>query len=203
MSLIIGLTGGLATGKTTVADMFARLGAKVINADTIVHQLLAPGGSCLKAVRKAFGNDIFPNGQIDRRKLAGIVFKDRKKLRQLEKILHPEVKKIIKEEIKRYRKSKKKGIVILDVPLLFEVGLEKNVDYIVVVKASRDVQLKRAAQNLWLTKSEALRRIKAQLPLGVKSRLADIIINNQGSKKQVEKEVEKVWQRLQSRINNQ
>ncbi len=157
----------------------------------------------MKAVRKAFGNDIFPNGQIDRRKLAGIVFKDRKKLRQLEKILHPEVKKIIKEEIKRYRKSKKKGIVILDVPLLFEVGLEKNVDYIVVVKASRDVQLKRAAQNLWLTKSEALRRIKAQLPLGVKSRLADIIINNQGSKKQVEKEVEKVWQRLQSRINNQ
>lgn len=203
MSLIIGLTGGLAAGKTTVASMFAQLGARVVNADTIVHQLSAPGGSCFKAVVKAFSKDILRNGQIDRKKLAEIVFKDAKKLRQLEEILHPEVKEIIKKEIKRHRKSKRREIVILDVPLLFESKLERGVDYTVVVRAGRKIQLKRAAQNLGLTKSEALGRIKAQLPLGVKLSLADIIINNQGSKKQVQKEVEKVWQRLQSRINHQ
>ena len=193
--IIIGITGGLATGKSTVAQMFGKLGAKVVNADGIVHQLLRPRSICFEKVVKEFGKEILRSGQIDRKKLADIVFKDIKKLRKLEGILHPQVKRIMKREINVYRKVKSKGVIVLDVPLLFEAGLEGQADYTIVVRASRKEQFKRAAR-LSLNKKEAFERIKIQLPLSVKARLADIIINNEESKKKTEKAVKKIWQTI-------
>lgn len=200
MSLFIGLTGGLATGKSTVAAMFARRGARVIDADEIVHGLLEPGGSCFKIVVKTFGKQILHRGRIDRKRLACIVFKNIRKLRQLERILHPKAGEVIRKEIKGYRKSKKKEVIILDAPLLFEAGLDREVDYTIVVKAGRKEQLKRVIKRSALTKTEAFERLKAQLPLSVKMRLADIIIDNNSSRKETQKQVKAVWQMLSGRL---
>ncbi len=202
MVFILGITGGLATGKSSVAQMFGKLGAKVVSADKIAHALLKPRGVYFKKILKEFGQEILQNGEIDRKKLADIVFKDRKKLKRLESILHPQVRRVMEKEIQAYRKIKSEGVVVLDVPLLFEAGLDKDVNYAIVVKASRKEQLKRA-QKLSLDKNKALERIRAQWPLGAKLRLADIVINNEGSKKKTEKEVKKIWQKLQLKINNQ
>ena len=200
--MIIAIDGPSGTGKSTVARMFGQLGAEVINADRIVHQLLRPRSICFKKIVEEFGEEILTGSQMDRKKLADIVFKDIKKLRRLEGILHPQVIRIMKREINVYRKVKSKGVIVLDVPLLFEAGLEGQVDYTIVVRTSRKEQFKRAAR-LSLNKKEAFERIKIQLPLSVKARLADIIINNEESKKKTEKEVKKIWQKLQLRINNQ
>ena len=195
MVLILGITGGLATGKSSVAQMFGNLGAKVVSADKIARELLKPRSLYFERVVKEFGQEILKNGEIDRKKLADIVFKDRSKLKRLERIVHPQVKKMIRKEIQAYKKFTKKGVIVLDVPLLFEAGLEKFVQYTIVVKASRKEQLKRA-QKLSLDRNKALERIRAQWPLGAKLRLADIVINNEGSKKQTEKKVKRIWQKL-------
>ena len=191
---VIGLTGSLASGKTTVATMFKKCGAKVIHADNIVHQLLKPSGACYKKVVAFFGRDVCRGRHIDRKALATIVFRDARQRKKLESLIHPEVKKVIRRSLRKLKKTS--ATVVLDVPLLFESGLHKLVDVTVVVVSTQEKQLYRAHKYYTMTKAEALRRIKAQMPLRKKIQCADFIIDNNGTKKQTEKQVKLLWQKL-------
>lgn len=172
--MIIGVTGSIGTGKTTVAKIFGRLGAHVIDADKIVHRILD------KPVR---------------RKLAGFVFDDEKMLRALCRAIHPLVKKEIFSEIRKNRNKK----LIIDAPLLIESGLHRRCDYVIVVKAAQRKQVARTYKKLHLSTYQIRKRIRAQMPLKKKLALADFVINNNGSLQNTEKQVRKVWEELARR----
>ena len=193
---IIGLTGSLGSGKSTVARMFAVFGAQIIDADKIAHQQMQPGTRCFRLIVKMFGKDILTSGRINRKKVAAQVFRDPKKLRKLERIIHPAVRKIILLKIKQYKRDKRNKAVVIDVPLLFEAKLNNYVDRSIVVKANKTVQIARAVKLLGITKAEAQRRIKAQMPLRQKIRLADMIIDNNATLTQTQKQVKQIWERL-------
>ena len=198
--LIVGITGSLSTGKSTASSLFARKGAKVLDADRIAHKLMEPRKACFRKVVKAFGPSILKGGHIDRQKIAKVVFEDKRKLRALEQIIHPAVAQEIKREIRRYQKSKQRGVLIIEVPLLFEAGLDRLMDVVVVVKASRTQQIARARERSGISQQEALRRIKAQMPLNQKIQRADIIIDNGGSPFKTKKQVDRIWLKLSQRI---
>ncbi len=192
--VVIGLTGSLSTGKSTVAQMFKRSGAVVVDADQIVHRHLNQRGAVYRKLIKTFGKQIINKGGMNRKKLAEIVFKDRRKLRTLENILHPMVRLTISRELKKLKKSKK--MVVLDVPLLFESGINRLADISVVVKTKPSTQIKRAMKRLHITRTEALTRIKAQMPLKEKIRRADIIIDNNGTQIKTKEQVKDICQKI-------
>ncbi len=192
--LIVGITGSLGTGKSTVAAMFARLGAAVIDTDRIVHEQLKKNGVCYRPVVRAFGRSVAGPQGIDRAKLAGVVFHNPALLKKLVGIVHPKVYIQMKKEVAALKKNAK--VVVVEVPLLFESGFDAYVDVAVVVTAGRREQLARATGRLKITKAEALRRIRAQMPLKDKIRWADIIIDNSQTKTQTRKQVRTIWQRL-------
>ena len=193
---VIGVTGSLGSGKSTVTKMFVGLGAKALDADAIAHHLMRPGSICFQQIIKTFGKDILTAGRIDRKRIAERVFCNSRQLRKLERIIHPEVHKVILAKVKQYKTRNRKGVVIIDVPLLFEVKLDREVDISIVVKASKANQIARATKLLNITKSEAERRIKAQMPLRQKIRLADMIIDNNGTLNQTKKQVKQIWEKL-------
>ncbi|MBP9853908.1 MAG: dephospho-CoA kinase [Candidatus Omnitrophica bacterium] len=192
---IIGITGGLATGKSTVSEMFAQLGAKVLDADKIAHGLIGRNGKCVEKIKKTFGQDVISKGAVNRKALADIVFNNTAKLKKLEAIIHPQVRLNVKERLKELKKKKFKGIVVVDVPLLFEAKMDRDMDMTIVVKTRRDIQIQRAKKSLNLTQQQALSRIKAQMPLNKKAKLADMVIDNSRSKKETSKKVKKIWLR--------
>ena len=192
----LGITGSLGTGKTTVAKMFAEHGAKVIDADKIVHELLIKDKTCVGKIAKFFGSNILTRGRIDRNKLAGIVFNQPEKLKILEKIIHPAVKSEIKKRIAEVSRSNRYKAVVLDVPLLFESGIDREVDWTVTVLAKRSQQIQRVIQGKNLTKIQALKRMRAQMPLKDKIRLAEVIIDNRGNLTQTKKQVKDIWQKI-------
>ncbi|MBN1870310.1 MAG: dephospho-CoA kinase [Candidatus Omnitrophica bacterium] len=193
---IIGLTGGLGTGKSTVAKMFRGLGAAVLSADDVAHQLLRPGTVCFRQIIKDFGKGVLKGRKIDRKAVAQLVFRDKQQLRRLEKIIHPAVRKIILARIKRIKRQNRNRVVVVDVPLLFEAEMDRNVNVSIVVKASHAKRIERAVKSLNITRAEAKRRIDAQMPLRQKIRLADIIIDNDGTLNQTKKQVKQIWERL-------
>ncbi|MCA9400548.1 MAG: dephospho-CoA kinase [Candidatus Omnitrophica bacterium] len=194
---IIGVTGNIGTGKSTVSEMLAGYGAKVLSADKISRRLLWKNSPCFPKIVRAFGRGILKGGSINRSRLAAIVFNDRRTLKQLEAILHPEVKKEIMRRIERIKKRPGFSCVVLDVPLLFESGLHRDVDFTVVVNTKKDFRLKRSMRRLALTQSQILLRDQRQMPLEDKCRLADYIINNNGTIKQTKDKVKTLWQKVQ------
>ena len=193
---VVGLTGSLATGKSTVAAMFQKLGAQVIDADAIAHQLIQPQGLCFNSVVKLFGPDILSRECIDRTKLAAIVFQDGRKRKELEEIIHPAVCKEIIKQVQLFKKGTQGKIFIMDVPLLFETGLHHYVDLSVVVKTTQKQQIDRAVDRLHITQVQARQRIKAQMSLREKIKLADIVIDNRDNIRYTQKQVEGIWQKL-------
>lgn len=187
--VVIGLTGVLGSGKTTAAGYFKRLGADVIDADKIAHQVLADKG-IVKKITSYFGEDVLRNRKIDRKKLAGIVFGDGTKLKKLCGIIHP----VVLKRIKKILKKSGKGVVIIDAPLLIESGLHKAMDAVIAVRIKQSAQLKRCLR-LGYSEEEALKRIKAQMPQHKKLRYADFIIDNSGSRKEVKKQVLEIWKK--------
>jgi dephospho-CoA kinase len=185
--IILGVTGSLGSGKSTVARMFEACGGEVIDADKIGHSYLDPGTGIYRKIIKVFGNSILnPDRSIDRHKLSGLAFRDRKNLNKLNRILHPRIIREIKSRIK-YSKS---SVLILDAPLLIEFGLQALVDKLIVVKINRVNQLKRLSERkVPLSNKQALRRIKFQMPLKDKIRLADFVIDNNGTLSQTRKQV--------------
>lgn len=185
--IILGITGSLGSGKSTVAKMFRESGAAVIDADKIGHSLLKPGSRAYQKIIRHFREGILRrDGSIDRRKLASLVFKDEEKLKRLNRIMHPEIIRAIKTRVS----SSKPGVLVLDAPLLIESGLQGLVDKLIVVKINRMKQLKRISlRKAPLSDKQALRRIKAQMPLKDKIRLADFVIDNNGTLSQTRKQV--------------
>ena len=194
--IILGITGSLSTGKTVVALMFKDLGAKVLDADKIAHSQMKKGGACYEPIIRQFGKEVLNNDKIDRKKLAEIVFNDETELKKLVRIIHPVVKEAIGREIKKYSKSKKRYVIVIDVPLLFESELHRYVDWIIVVKAKRKQQIERAVEKFNMTKTQALNRIKAQMPLRDKIRLADMIIDNSEGLTKTKRQVKEIWKKI-------
>ncbi len=194
---IIGLTGSLKTGKSTVAKLFKDRGVEVIDADQLAHVVINSKGKGFKKVVKVFGSEILSKGEIDRKKLARLVFNDPQALKKLEKIIHPLVIQEMRQKIRRLRKLKLKQKVLLDVPLLFETGLDRLVDFTIVVKSSRALQIKRAVQDLNISSQQAMMRIQAQMPLKEKIQWADCVIDNNGSIPNLRKKVDLIWQKVQ------
>ena len=195
--MIVGVTGGIGTGKTTVAGMFRRMGAVVIDADEISHQLIYPGRPAWKKIVSTFGKAILGRDYfIDRKVLAKKVFSDSRRLKKLGGIIHPLVYKAIRAKIAKIKRSDPSAVVILDVPLLLESGGQKHVDKLLVVAAPHDVQLKRACGKFEIRKSDALRRIKLQMPLKEKIKIADFVIDNGGSLISTEKQARAIWKKL-------
>lgn len=199
---VIGLTGGLGAGKSTVATLFARQGAVVIDADKLAHKALQPKGGCFNVVIRRFGPAILSGGKIDRRKLADIVFKNKTQLKKLERILHPFVRKQIVHQLKNLKRKKGRVVAVLDVPLLMESGFHKLCDINIVVWAKQSQQVERASRKLGISRREAGRRIKCQLPLKSKLLLADYTINNSDDLKQTKERVNKLWQTLQQKTKS-
>lgn len=196
---IIGVTGGFGTGKTTVANIFKKLGAKVIDADRIAHRLLFKKSAVYNKTVAEFGCRILNKDEtIDRKRLSRIVFNDARKLRAYLKIIHPEIKRIIKREIKQASDGTKARVIVLDAPLLIEAGLAKAVNKLLVVKAKRDIQICRLKNKFALNKSDILKRIKFQLPLSKKIKMANFIIDNSRTVKDTEKQVRKIWREVKN-----
>ncbi|WP_022671355.1 dephospho-CoA kinase [Hippea alviniae] len=175
----IGLTGSIATGKSTVAKIFEEFGCYVIDADKLVHKIYEKGEEGYKRVVEAFGNAIlYENRNIDRKKLAEIVLKDKEQLKKLESIVHPIVERKRNEILSKIAKSKKDAIVIYDVPLLFEKDMQSMFDCVIVVWTDRETQIKRLMKRNNLSKEEAEKRINLQMSIDKKRELADIVIDN-------------------------
>lgn len=173
-SLIIGLTGGIGVGKSTLALQLAALGGKICNADTVVHRLLAKGGKAVAAVEKLFPGAV-KNGAVDRKALGDIVFHDEAKMKQLERLLHPLV---VAEETRFARKNARLGakLIVLDIPLLFETGAEKRFDKIMVASAPPFLQEMRVLKRPGMTKDTFRRIIAKQMREREKQRRADVVI---------------------------
>jgi len=191
--MIMGITGSFGSGKTTVAGMFARLGAYVIDADRIYHSLIKPGKRCYKAIIKNFGKGILrPDGQIDRIKLGQIVFKKKAKLQLLNRTVHPEIIR----EIKRIANSKKDRIIVIDGALIIESGLYKNLDRLILVRNKTKEQSRRLKRDRLLPEIETRKRIMMQMPLRKKLVFADFIIDNSGTRGETLSQVKKAWETM-------
>lgn len=184
MSIVIGLTGSIATGKSTVSSMFTELGIPVIDADKLAREVVEPGEDAYHQVVKTFGEEILLEDQtLDRKRLGDIVFADETRRQQLNEIVHPAIRKRMVEK-RDALIQKGERCVVLDIPLLFESKLEHFVDKILVVTVDEEIQLKRLMERNGYTKEEALNRIQAQMPVKRKAMLADASINNNGNQEE-------------------
>lgn len=197
--ITIGITGGYATGKTAVAKMFAGQGAEVICADKIVHKVMQPYTAVWEKIIKVFSKKILKNNNnIDRRKLAKIVFTDKKKLVKLNRLVHPSVKMELKRIIQDRESKEKTKILALEIPLLFEAGMEDWFDKIVVVTCTKKVQYKRAKIRDGLSGGEFLQRIKSQWSLSKKKRKADFVVDNSGNVAETRRQVAEIRKILET-----
>jgi len=191
--LVLGLTGTIGSGKSTVARMFKTKDSLLIDADKLAHDSFRIGSSVYKQVVAYFGEGILrPDKRIDRAKLAAIAFVNKAALIKLNKIVH----KAVIAEIKRLVKDSGKKLVILDAALLIEAGLKKMVDKLVVVKAGRQQQILRSQRRLGLSKDEVSQRMKYQISQSAKLRLADFIIDNSGLISKTRKQVSEIRRAL-------
>ena len=196
--LVVGLTGGIATGKSTVAAMFAARGAAVVDADRIAHALQEPGQSCHRQIVDALGVGILDEaGRIERRRLGSRVFADASARRRLEAIMHPAIREACENEI-RAAEAAGWTICIVDAALILETGRRERFHKILVVAAPEDVQVARLVRSRGLTQTEARQRIHAQWSTAAKAALADFVIDNGGDLAGTEPQVARVHAALEA-----
>ena len=194
--MIIGLTGGIACGKSTVAQMLVDRGARLIDADQIAREVVLPGTPALQEIAARFGPSVLKeDGSLDRKRLGDIVFSDPEAKRDLERILHPRIRRVIRERKEQLVSEDPRRPVIVDVPLLFESGMADGYDEIMVVYVPEEVQLRRLMERDGLTREQALGRIRAQWPIEEKKKLADVVIDNSGTLKETEDQIIEYWTR--------
>ncbi len=197
--IIIGITGGIACGKTTVSDLLAEKGAIPINADEIGHQLLKSDSPILNQLTETFGPDILDDsGDVSRKKLGAIVFSDKAALEKLNSLMHPLIIERSRSQARELVAEDPSCVVLLDAPLLIEAGAYDSVDLIIVVTSSRDLQIRRIlershSQKRPLTESEAQARIDSQMPVSEKVKYADIVIENNGTHEDLQSQIDHLW----------
>jgi len=198
---IVGITGGVASGKSLVLRTFTNLGAYAIDCDVLSREAVVPCSKAWWEIVSFFGGGILKKDlAIDRKKLRAIVFSDVKKRAALEKLIHPEVRSKCVERIEAIKKieSGPKVIVVVDVPLLIETGTQDDFDTVIVVYVSEETQIRRVMERDGLTKAAAQEMIGLQIPLKDKLKFADIVIMNEGTREETEKHVRTVFERLSS-----
>lgn len=195
---VIGLTGGIASGKSTVSRMLRQKGAYIIDADEIAKEIVKPGKPAWEDIVKHFGREILDeSGNIRRKKLAKIVFSDEKKLDLLNRITHPRIVEEIKRELEALRRRNEK-IVIIDAALLLEIGLDVLVDEVWVVAVDEKTQIDRLIKReSSMSYAEAMERIRAQMPLEEKLKFATRVIDNSGDIENTQKQVDEIWREIE------
>lgn len=194
--LLIGLTGGIASGKSTVSTLIKDLGYTVLDADKLARDVVLPHTAGWQEIREVFGEEYFQSdGSLDRGRLAETIFSDVTARQRLNQIIHPKVLELIEGGIQEAR-NRGESLVVVDVPLLFEVGWDKRMDKVVVVYAEPEIQLARLLERDALTLEEAQNRIAAQLPLSLKAQEADYVINNSGSLEDTSRQVDMLMDKL-------
>ncbi|GGA48767.1 dephospho-CoA kinase [Paenibacillus physcomitrellae] len=190
----IGLTGGIATGKSTVSRMLTRRGALLIDADVLAREIMEPGHPVLEAVVDRFGRDmLLPDGTLDRKKLGARVFANPEDLLALNDITHPAIRAETKRRIDAYEAEYPDKLVVADIPLLYESGLDSLYETIMVVYVPREIQLVRLMERDGLDTPQAEARLSAQMDIEQKKTLADIVIDNSQGLEQTEAQVEAFW----------
>lgn len=190
---VIGLTGGIASGKSTASAYLRELGAAIVDADAISRASTRRGGAAFEAVCAAFGDILGADGEIDRRKLGGIVFADEDARRKLNSIVHPAVMAESRAQIENARASGVK-VCILDVPLLFETGMERLCDETWLIYVPREEQIRRMAERDGLDAAAAAARIDSQMPLEEKLKRADVAIDASGTIEQTQEKLRRLWE---------
>jgi dephospho-CoA kinase len=191
---ILGLTGGIGSGKTVVGEMFARLGAEIIDADQLAREVVEPGQPALEEIAQRFGSDILqPDGRLDRAKLGGIVFADASARAALNAITHPRIRQRMEDAIAA--RKDRAGVLVLVIPLLYESARTGLVEEVIVVWVDPQTQFRRLVERGGLTAEQARQRIEAQMPLDEKRALADDVIDNRGSLADTQRQVEAIYRR--------
>ena len=197
--ILVGLTGGIATGKSTVAGMFQRCGAVVIDADMLAREAVRPGKPAWREIVQTFGKTILnPDRTLNRQALGAKVFSHPARLRRLERMIHPRVAREQRRLTRQTAQKDPKAVVIYDVPLLFEAGIDKRVDAIIVVAADRETQIARLKKRNGFTRAEALRRIKSQIPLSQKQKRADYVLDGTLPLSHLTQQVRSLYQSLRA-----
>ncbi|MDH5174657.1 MAG: dephospho-CoA kinase [Elusimicrobiota bacterium] len=205
--LIVGLTGGISSGKSTVLKIFRNFSCKTVDADEIARRLTRPGKKVLQEITKKFGREILDDkGRLNRKRLAETIFRDRRKRKCLNAIMHPEIIAEIKRKIREFQKlerrsgltarKRKREVLLVDIPLLFEAKLEYLVNKIILVYVPQKIQIERLQREDNLTLKQAKSRISAQIPLYEKKKHADYVINGDLSSAGLRKQAEAVWKEL-------
>lgn len=195
---LVTLTGGIASGKSTVARMLGELGAEVVDADALAREVVRPGQPALEEIVAAFGREVLlPTGELDRRKLAQRVFSDPASRARLNAIVHPRVGERMRQAVEEIRARRPDAVVVLDVPLLFDVPLPELESLpAVVVYASPETQLRRLRERDGLTEGEAQQRLRAQRPLRDKLARARWVVDNDGDLARTAEQVRRVWEEV-------
>lgn len=195
--VIIGLTGSIATGKSTVSTMLRDAGMPIIDADVVAREVVEPGTHTLEAIKLAFGPGVIENGVLNRSQLGNIVFDNQSELQRLNAIMQPAIRSVMADKINFWR-TQHVPVLILDIPLLFEREYDKNyhVDKIIVVSADPEVQLARLKSRDSLDERQAKNRMRTQMPIAEKVARADYVINNNGDKSQLKAQVDNLIEKL-------
>jgi dephospho-CoA kinase len=193
---VIGLTGGIASGVTLVAGMIRDLGARVIEADQVSREVVRPGTEAFRAIVDAFGSEVLaPDGTLDRRRLGRIVFEDSAARARLNAITHPVIRRRIWDALEDVRRTDPEAIVIVDIPLLLDTSGPETFDLegVIVVRATPELQIGRMMARDALSREEALHRLDAQRPVALKAADADWVIDNTGTIEETRRQVRRLW----------
>lgn len=195
--LIVGLTGGVASGKTAVSRVLREEGAYIIDADQIARELVQPHKPAWNELVRAFGKEILQeDGSIHRRKLADKVFTDPEQRKALNQILHPRIKEEMDRRTKEIGQKDPEAIVVIDAPLLVELGVYRKVDQLIVITSTQMQQMERLKERDGRSPEEALRLFSSQMPVEEKVKLADFVIRNEGSLEETKKRAKEVFKEL-------
>ena len=194
---VIGLTGSIASGKSSVLREFKRLGAKVVDADRISREIVRPHLPEWKKIVRKFGRAVLKkSGELDRQKLGRLIFSSASKRKMLERLTHPAIIAKIKKQVKDFIRRNKKAVIVIDAPLLFEAKLEKMADKVVVVWCAKKCQIERLLRKTSLRRSEIEKRIKAQIPIDIKKKRADFLINNSYNMARLKHQAKQLWDKI-------
>ena len=197
---VVGLTGGIATGKSTVSEMLAEVGARIIDADRLARDVVQPGLPAWQAVVDHFGPSILQaDGQIDRQRLGTVIFHDPGQKAALDRIVHPAVFEAMARHLAAIEKQAPHSVVILDVPLLYESAMDRDLTEVIVVYAPESLQLQRLMMRNGLTREEAAARVGAQMSIEEKRRRASVVIDNSGDLEATRTQVQRLWCRWTGR----